>query len=339
MGLLRRGRGRDAGEGGADAAIRRALHAVLEHDLDAAEAALAAAVQRDSDAVAAYVALARLYRQRGEIGRAIHLHQNLLLRRDLDPETRFQALLGLADDFREGGFLRRAIAAYEEVLAHRPRHGRALRALVALLADAREARRAIPLARRLARVEGAAGAADLEAQLWTDLAEAERAEGRVQGARKALRRALRADPRGVRSWIALGETEIERGAPRRAIAAWRRVAELDRRAGPLVYPRLASAYAALGQPRDYETLLEALVERDPEDVEAPLALARARAARGAVEDALAGVRQVLDREPRHLGAHATLGRILLAEGRDAEVAKAHGALLDALESDAAERER
>jgi hypothetical protein len=43
------------------------------------------------------------------------------------------------------------------------------------------------------------------------------------------------------------------------------------------------------------------------------------------------VRRVLDREPEHLEAHATQGRILLAEGRDAEVAKAHTALLDVLE--------
>jgi len=323
-------RGREAGGDDADAAIRRALHAVLDHDLDAAESILAAAVRADSREIDGYLALASLFRQRGEIGRAIHLHQNLLLRRDLDAGARFQALVGLADDFREGGFLRRAIAAYEEVLAHQPRHTRALQALMRLLVNAREARRAIPLARRLARIEGRQ-ASRLEATLWIDLAESERAEGRTHVARKALRRVLRADPQSVRAWLALGIVEAELGNAKRALAAWRRVPEIDRRAGPNVYPRLAATFAALGRAREYEDFLQELLASDAEDAGARLALARALAARGATEDALAEVRRVLEREPEHLEAHAAQGRILLAEGREAEVAKAHAALLDLLE--------
>ena len=330
MAWWRGGRGREAEVHDVDAAIRRALHAVLDHDLDAAESILAGAVRADSREIDGYLALASLYRQRGEIGRAIHLHQNLLLRRDLDAGVRFQALVGLADDFREGGFLRRAIAAYEEVLAHQPRHARALRALVRLLVDVREPRRAIPLARRLARIEGQQ-ASQLEATLWVDLAESERAEGRIQVARKALRRALRADPKSVRAWIALGLVDAELGNAKRALAAWRRVPEIDRRAGPKVYPRLAATFAALGRAREHEDFLHELLASDAEDAGARLALARALAARGATEDALAEVRRVLDREPEHLEAHAAQGRILLAEGREAEVAKAHQALLDALE--------
>src|SRR5690606_37381572 len=130
----------------------------------------------DSQELDAYLALARLFRQRGEVGRAIHLHQNLLLRRDVTGDARFAALVGLADDFRSGGFLRRAIAAYEEVLAERPDHARALRALVALLTDAREPRRAIPLARRLARRERREPGV-VEAALWLECAEIERSEG------------------------------------------------------------------------------------------------------------------------------------------------------------------
>jgi lipopolysaccharide biosynthesis regulator YciM len=322
--------GGEAGLRDVDAAIRRAFHAVLDHDLDAAESILAAAVRSDSREVDGYLALASIYRQRGEIGRAIHLHQNLLLRRDLDTDVRFHALVGLADDFREGGFLRRAIAAYEEVLAHQPRHARALHALARLLVDAREPLRAIPLARRLARIEGKQ-ASLLEATLWVDLAESERAEGRTQAARKALRRALRIDPNNVRAWIARGLVEAELGNPKRALAAWRRVPEIDRRAGPIVYARLAATFAALGHARDYETFLQQLLASDAEDSGARLALARAFAVRGATEDALTEVRRVLEREPESVEAHATQGRILLAEGREAEVAKAHEALLDLLD--------
>jgi hypothetical protein len=60
-------------------------------------------------------------------------------------------------------------------------------------------------------------------------------------------------------------------------------------------------------------------------------LARALAARGAVEDALLCAREVLEQDAGRIEAHVALGRILLSEGRDAEVVKAHAALLDLLE--------
>ena len=101
-------------QGGADDALRRALLLVVEREFDAAQEILAGVVRRNSDEIDAYLALARVYRLQGEIGRAIRIHQNLLLRRDLDEEQRTLALAGLAGDFRQGGFLRRAIAGYEE---------------------------------------------------------------------------------------------------------------------------------------------------------------------------------------------------------------------------------
>ena len=59
-----------------------------------------------------------------------------------------------------------------------------------------------------------------------------------------------------------------------------------RRAGARVYPRLEASYAAADRARDFEGYLEKLIEERPDDVEARLALARARAARGASEEAI-----------------------------------------------------
>ena len=325
-----RGRSREHPPHDAGSAVRRALVAVLDRDLERAERLLGGVVQQDSGELEAYLALARLFRQRGEVGRAIHVHQNLLLRRDVGPAVRLQALLGLADDFRAGGFLRRAIAAYREVLAEQPDHPRALRALVELLADAGEPREAIPLARRLARVERRA-AGPAEAVLWTQVAELERGAGRAEAARKALRRALRRDPACVRAWLALGEVESELGRMRKALAAFRRAVSLDRRAGAHAYPRLSALAAAAGRAGEHERWLRARVEEQPDDREARLALASLLAARGAAEQAEAELRAALEREPDALAAHVALGRLLLAEGRAEAAAKAHEELLGVLE--------
>lgn len=325
-----RGRGRDQALHDAGAAVRRALVAVLDHDLERAEGLLTGVVQEDSGELDVYLALARLFRARGEIGRAIHVHQNLLLRRDVTDAARFEALVGLADDFRSGGFLRRAIAGYEEVVRERPDHPSALRALVSLLVGAHEPRRAIPLARRLARAERREpGAA--EAPLWVEFAELERAQGRSDAARKALRRALRRDATCARAWLALGEVESELGRPRKALAAWRRAVSLDRRSGPRAYPRLAAAAAALGRSGDHEAWLRGLVDERPDDLEVRLALAQVLAARGAADEAEAALRAALEHDPDALAPHLALGRLLLADGRAEAAAKAHEELLGLLE--------
>jgi lipopolysaccharide biosynthesis regulator YciM len=331
MSWFRRGLGGKArGSGDVESAVRKALRCVLEGDLDAAEELLSRAVRIDSDQVDAYLSLARLYRLRGEIGRAIRVHQNILLRTDIRPEQRDEALLGLAGDFRKGGFLQRSIAAYEEVLARDPGNRNALRALIRLRADVRDHRRAVELQRRLARAEGREGRSE-EARLLVEMSEAAHAEGRSEEARRALRRALRRDPRCVDAWIQLGALEAERGRSKRALAAWQKVPELDRRVGPEVYPRLEATYAALGRAREFEDYLRRLLEAQPGDVDARLALARALSARGDTDSAIAEVGGVLERDSENLEAHAVLSRVLLEAGREAEAVKELGELVDLLE--------
>jgi len=313
----------------ADVALREALLAVLDRDLERAELLLTSIVRRDSTAVDAYLALARIWRQRGEVGRAIRIHQNLLLRLDPGSDDGRRVMLDLAADFREGGFLRRAIAAYEEVLAHEPRNAEALRGLVALLAEARDHPRAIEMARRLARVEGRDASGE-EARLRVEAAEAAAAEGRSHDARRALKQALRKDRACVRAWCLLGALEAERGKPRAALAAWARVPKLDRAAGPLVYPQLEATWAALGRTRDYETFLRSLLADSPDDAQAALALARTLAARGDLDESLSELRRLLARDADALEPRGALGRILLSEGRDDEAVKEYAELLDVL---------
>ena len=77
--------------------MRNALHLVLAGDLSGAELALAEAAKVDSSSADVYMALANLYRARGEVGRAIQIHQNVLLRPDLGEEVRLEALLARAE--------------------------------------------------------------------------------------------------------------------------------------------------------------------------------------------------------------------------------------------------
>src|SRR5579862_1099690 len=69
----------------------------------------------NADTVETHFALGALYRRRGEVERAIRIHQNLLAREGLAPEHHEQALLALAQDYLRAGLLDRAEGLFLKV--------------------------------------------------------------------------------------------------------------------------------------------------------------------------------------------------------------------------------
>jgi len=307
--------------------FRRALLAVLDGDYDEAESLITQAVQADSDDLEPYRALARLYRLRGEVGRAIRIHQNLLLRRDLQPDQRDTVLGELAKDFEQGGFQARAIASWQELLAHDPRNRDALEALTRLHAEGQDYAAALETATKLARVDRRKDAAG-ESQLWLQQALADHRAGRHDAARKAVKRALRRDGSNAGARILLGELEAERGRNKAALAAWRQVPEQGGSLAAEVYPKIEATFAAVGRARDHETFLRGLLEQRPDDAAARLALASTLASRGETDPAVLELRRVLDVHPHHLQARLAIGRILLAAGRDGDAVKEYRELIE-----------
>ncbi len=319
-----------------DSALRAALLALLDRDHGRAEELLAAAVRFDPADIDVYLALARLYCVRGEIGRAIRVHQNLLMRGDLNPERRATVLCGLGADFVQGGYLRRAIASYDEVIASDKRHVPALRALVRLLPQVHELPRAIELARRLARLDRNEPAAFTDAELYVKMSEEARDEENFDASRKAAKKALRKDKRSAAAWVLVGQSESARGRSKAALAACLRVLTLDRSYGPSVYPLIHTTYSALGRPEEFETLLQKLLKERPDDTEARRALAKWLIAQGEIEAAVIQFRSLLERNENDLQARAELGRLLVSQAESGgrldgvDVLGEYTALIDAL---------
>jgi len=318
--------------------LRAALRALLAEDYESAEEALTGLVREDSQDVDGYLGLASLYRRRGEVGRAIQVHQNLLLRADLSDDARLEALIGLAKDFGRGGFVRRAIAAYEEVLVHDSRHRVALRGLLAGLVSEGEYERALSVQNRLARFETSADP-DAEVVLLTRMAAAAQADGEADRSRKLLKRALRKNPSFVEARILLGELEAQRGKNKAALAAWRQGAEIGGPSAAAIYPKLTPAFAAVGRSADCELFLRELAHKRPGDAELGIALARVLAHHGDVPGAIGELRRLLHSNPRQLSIRIELGQLLLSDGpysagssqsRQLEASKEYGELLSML---------
>ena len=65
-------------------------------------------IEVDSDTVETHLALGHLFRRRGEVDRAIRIHQNLIARPQLEKKQRLHALSELGLDYMNAGVLDRA---------------------------------------------------------------------------------------------------------------------------------------------------------------------------------------------------------------------------------------
>ena len=104
------------------------LNFLVDNQIDQAIEELTQATSiGDTDALEIQMILGNLYRAKGQVGRAINVHQALLQRPDLTKLEHAYVLLCLGLDFRHGGFVDRALEAFQEVVRLDPRNRYALR--------------------------------------------------------------------------------------------------------------------------------------------------------------------------------------------------------------------
>jgi lipopolysaccharide biosynthesis regulator YciM len=295
---------------------------VLAGDLEGAEAELVELVQLDSGDPTAYMALAQLYRARGEVGRALQVHQNLLLRGDLSDDDRTRVQLALGDDLRRGGYRQRAIVAYRDVFEANPHSPAARDALVSLYAEDDQPAQALAVIKEAA---GWLGKRDTsrEGPLLTQLAYQQRSEGRIDEARRTARRAIKRDASAACPFLLLGELELERGRSKAALTAFKQAARLSNEDADALWLRVETLYSASKHRDDFEAFVREHLASAPGHRAATRALARCVAACGDVDGALLSLRGLLDADPRDDRSRAAFGRLLLADGRSTDALKAY----------------
>jgi lipopolysaccharide biosynthesis regulator YciM len=109
----------------------------------------------NAETIETHFALGSLYRRRGEVERAIRIHQNLLARKELAPEHREQALLALAQDYLRAGVLDRAEGLFQQVSEVPRLRASALDALRGVYERQHDWQQALGAYRQLARIKAA----------------------------------------------------------------------------------------------------------------------------------------------------------------------------------------
>lgn len=126
----------------------KGLNFLLNEEPDRAIDAFIEVAKLDSETTELHFALGNLFRRRGEMERAIRVHQSLLSRADLPQAEREHALYELGHDFLKAGLLDRAEQAFEQLPGTRFA-AQALQALVRIHESEHDWSRAIDTAKQL----------------------------------------------------------------------------------------------------------------------------------------------------------------------------------------------
>ena len=223
----------------------RGLNYLLNEQPDKAIELFLHIAELDKETFETQVALGHLFRRRGEVDRAIRLHQGLVQRNDLSDQQRVLALLALGEDYMKSGLLDRAETVFTDLARIDERAPQALKHLLGIYQAERDWERAIDNALRYEEVTGEP-MGKLVAQFECELAERHRANGDLDAARAAIARAYQADAGCVRAGILEGRIEAGDGNPDAAIRAYERAARHDPDYLPEFLPSLLACYGEVG---------------------------------------------------------------------------------------------
>lgn len=236
----------------------KGLNFLLNEQPDKAIEVFTQALEVNSETVETHLALGNLFRRRGEVERAIRIHQNLIARPTLDKEQRSHALLELGQDYLKAGLFDRAENLFLELAEIRLHNEQALRLLLRIYEQEKEWNKAVSTARKLARLSGRPMDAVI-AHYYCELAGRAVSGEDYAAARRYAKEALANDRSCVRASILLGDIEAACGKQREAIKAWKLIEDQDAQFLGEVAERIADSYRHLGDEDGlYQFFLSAL---------------------------------------------------------------------------------
>lgn len=181
----------------------------------------------DSETVETHLALGSLFRRRGEVDRAIRIHQNLIARPQLSVYQRKEALMALAQDYMSAGVFDRAERIFIEVveLGGTP-DANSLRGLLAIYQQEKAWEKALDTLKKLELSTGHSMNAQA-AHYYCEMGHQAIKQGAQDKAYAVIKQALVVDKQSVRASLMLAEFEMLHGRYKPAIRALKRVPAQD----------------------------------------------------------------------------------------------------------------
>ncbi len=189
------------------------LNYLLNEEPDKAVDIFIRMLEVDTDTVETHLALGKLFRRRGEVDRAIRIHQNLIARPQLDRAYREQSLYELGQDYMSAGVFDRAEGVFLEVVGIKQYATPALKALLDIYQREKDWENAIKTANRLSVIVNKEEKNKLKkviAHYYCELAESAMKQHRSELVIDALENALKNDACCVRASLLAAQFEMSR---------------------------------------------------------------------------------------------------------------------------------
>lgn len=218
-------------------------------------------LKEDSNAIEAHLTLGNLFRSRGEVDRAIRIHQALMESTSLTFEQRLLAIQQLGRDYMAAGFYDRAEDMFSQLVNEDDFRVGALSLLLQIHQATSEWSKAIDVAEKLVKL-GKEQRREEIAHFYCELALQAMGSDDMDRAVALLKKGGAADKNSARVSIMRARIYMAQQDYAGAVGELTRVLDQDREMVSETLPMLQDCYQALGQPGAWADFLKRCVEED-----------------------------------------------------------------------------
>jgi len=238
----------------------KGLNFLLNEQPDKAIEVFIQMLEVDSETVETHLALGNLFRRRGEVDRAIRIHQNIIARPTLNREQRSLALYELGQDYMRAGLLDRAENLFLELIELGEYMTEAQTQLLEIYEQEKDWDKAIEVARQYEFTTGVRTIA-VVAHYYCECAEKAIEQHDQRAAQNMVKKALTTDKQCVRASLLQGQIESSENNCKSAIAAYRNIEKQDADYLSEMIEPLERCYRSIGRLDEYKKYLAELLSR------------------------------------------------------------------------------
>ncbi|EOF4706077.1 MAG: lipopolysaccharide assembly protein LapB [Klebsiella huaxiensis] len=252
-------------------------------------------LKEDTGTVEAHLTLGNLFRSRGEVDRAIRIHQSLMESASLTYDQRLLAVQQLGRDYMAAGLYDRAESMFKQLVDETDFRLGALQQLLQIYQATSDWQSAIEMAERLVKLGKDKHRGEI-ANFWCELALQQMAGNDLDKAMTLLKKGAAADRNSARVSIMMGRVWMEKGDYAKAVESLERVIEQDKELVGETLDMLQTCYQQLGKTDEWEAFLRRCTEENT-GATADLMLAQILEQREGMESAQNYVTRQLERHP------------------------------------------
>lgn len=241
----------------------KGLNFLLNEQTDQALEHFLRMVRVDDKTIETHFALGSLFRRRGEIDRAIRIHQNIIARPDIASEQRDQALYSLAKDYLAAGLLDRAENLFVRLAQGSRYQVQSLEALCGVYEQERDWEKAIDAGQRLEVIGGHSWALQI-AHYHCELAEAAALKKDFAAARKFVKKAQAGRPRTMRGALTRAHIARDTDDNKTALKLYHRIIDENTYLIAEALPEIVAIYKRENATAVLERALQALLKKNPD---------------------------------------------------------------------------